>query len=156
VGEGYSETKDLPEEEEESNHSKHTQSSHGADESEKASLSISESDAASSKLYGPILSSLKLSYDRLKNVHGKGAEASTASHDNQTIEFENILSLFPATVEESKDLADTIYGVTDAVYKDFDLQILPGTRIALVASAFESMIKSHIKDETSSEITESV
>ena len=58
-------------------------------------------------------------------------------------------------MEESKELADKVYGVTDSVYKDFDLQILPGTRIALVASAVESVIKSHIKDDTSSDITES-
>ncbi|KAI8101548.1 hypothetical protein M9435_001652 [Picochlorum sp. BPE23] len=154
VGEGYSETKDSPHEEGESNHSDQGKSSPGADESEKASLNISECDVASSKLYGPILSSLKWSYDRLKDVHGKGTEAS-ASQDNQTLEFENMLSSFPATMEESKELADKVYGVTDSVYKDFDLQILPGTRIALVASAFESVIKSHIKDDTSSEITES-
>ena len=154
VGEGYSETKDSPLEEGESNHSDQVKSSTRADESEKASLNISECDAASSKLYGPILSSLKWSYDRVKDVHGKGTEAS-ASQDEQTLEFEKMLSSFPPTIEESKELADKMYGVTDSVYKDFDLQILPGIRIALVASAFESVIKSHIKDNIPSEITES-
>ena len=97
-----------------------------------ADLSLND---VGSNLYGPVVAYLKAS----GVLDGKMIQKSF--HD---VRCKSACDDNPEHM--GKMLAEKICDLAEHVYQEFDLRVLPGVRVALVAAAFENIIKRYIHD----------
>ena len=97
-----------------------------------ADLSLND---VGSNLYGPIVAYIKST----GILDGKQIQKSFDDVRNESVHDDNPKHM-------GKMLAEKICDLSEHVYQEFDLRVLPGVRVALVAAAFENIIKRYIHD----------